>query len=215
MSESPTLAEVLQNAIRAEMLDIHTMLPARVEKYDSETQKASISPLIKKKYVDDEVVQLPVINDIPVQWPSGGDAFIHMPLVVGDTGMAVFAERSLDKWLSGNGKAVAPDDPRHHNITDAVFIPGIRTFTAALSGINGDSVHIKHGDAEIELTSGGDVNILGGNIKFGSGIEKAVLGDTLAALYALHTHLSAAPGVPTSIPSNILTTALSAKVSLE
>lgn len=161
MSDTPTLAEVLQNAIRAGMLDIHTMLPARVEKYDSDTQKASVSPLLKKKYTDGQVVQLPVINDIPVQWPSGGDAFIHMPLKVGDIGMAVFSERSLDKWLSGKGDPVVPDDPRHHNITDAVFIPGIRTFTEAFSVSNPDNVTIKNDNITIELDPSGKIKIEG------------------------------------------------------
>ncbi|MCK5603276.1 hypothetical protein KAR91_15440 [Candidatus Pacearchaeota archaeon] len=161
MSDSPTLAEVLQNAIRAEMLEIHTMLPAKVEKYDPDKQKASVSPLLKKKYVDGEIVQLPVINDIPVQWLSGGDAFIHMPLKVGDIGMVIFAERSLDKWLSGDGSAVVPDDPRHHNLTDAVFIPGISTFTEAFSVSNPDNITIKNNNITIELDPSGKIKIEG------------------------------------------------------
>ena len=161
MSDSPTLAEVIQNALRAEMLEIHTMLPARVEKYDSNTQKASVSPLLKKKYIDGEIVQLPVINDIPVQWPSGGDAFIHMPLKVGDIGMAVFAERSLDKWLSGDGGFVVPDDPRHHNLTDAVFIPGISTFSQAFPVPNPDNLTVKNNNIVIELDPSGKIKIEG------------------------------------------------------
>lgn len=161
MGDSPTLAEVLQNAIRADLLDMHTMMPAKVEKYDSDTQKASISPLLKKKYTNGDIVQFAVINDIPVQWPSGGDAFIHMPLKVGDIGMAVFAERSLDKWLSGGGGAVLPDDPRHHNITDAVFIPGIRTFTEAFAVPNPDRATIKNGSMIIELDASGKIKIEG------------------------------------------------------
>jgi len=231
MSETPTLAEVLKDAMRAELLDVHTMLPCSVKSYDSETQKASLIPLLRKKYRDETIVDLPVINDVPVQWPSGGGAFIHFPLSEGDTGMAIFCERSLDIWLSGEGETVTPNDPRHHDITDAVFIPCVRTFKTAFSGIIGTSIHIKHGDAEIELTSGGNVNILGGNIKLdaatlidvlaatinlGTGAEKAVLGDTLASLYAAHTHsgVTSGPSV-TGPPSNVLTSALSGKVNLE
>ena len=216
MSETPTLAEVLQAAIRAELLDVHTMLPCKVKSYASETQKASIIPLLRKKYRDESIVDLPVINDVPVQWPSGGEAFIHLPLAAGDTGIAIFCEKSLDIWLSGSGGVVSPEDPRHHDISDAVFIPGVKTFKTALNGVIGTSIHIKHGSAEVELTSSGDVNILGGNINLGNGAEKAVLGDTLASLYAAHTHAGVMSGPSvTAVPSNVLDTALSAKVNLE
>ena len=211
------LAKVLLEAIKAELFDVHTCLPARIEKYDEAEQRANVAPLLKKKYkFEDEPVDLPVIASVPVQWPSanGGAAFIHLPLKVGDFGIIVFSERSLDTWLAGEGDSVSPQDPRHHHLSDAVFIPGVLPFKKALSISDADSLFIKNGDAEIELTAGGNINILGGNINFGTGIEKAVLGDTLAALYALHTHPDPVSG-STGIPSNVLDTALSAKVNLE
>lgn len=218
MKNTPTLAELLSQAIRGELLDIHTCLPAKIQKYDSETQKADVIPLLKKKYkFDAEPKDLPIIANVPVQWPSAnaGAAFIHLPLKAEDFGVIVFSERSIDTWLAGEGDSVSPEDPRHHHLSDAIFIPGVLPFKKALSVSSATSLFIKNGEAEIELTGSGDINILGGNINFGAGIEKAVLGDTLAALYLAHTHLSAAPGVPTSIPSNILDTALSNKVTLE
>jgi len=211
--KTPTLEEVIRAAMRSMLLDLHTMLPCSVEKYDATTKKASIVPLLKKKYLDGRVIQLPVINDVPVQWPSAGGAILHFPLENGDTGMGIFCERSLDVWLSGDGSAVNPNDTRHHDITDAVFIPGLYSFTGSPQGVTATSVHLKYGSAEIELTQSGVINILGGTIKFGAGVEKALLGQTAATLYAGHTHIAA--GVPTSAPSNTLDTALSGKVYLE
>lgn len=161
MSGTPTLEELIGNGIRAELLDLHTMLPAKVEKYDPVTQKASISPLLKKKYTDGGIVKMPVINDVPVQWPSGGDAFIHMPLGAGDTGMAIFSERSLDKWLSGEGGFVLPDDIRHHDISDAIFIPGIKTFRQAFEVPNPERATIKNGNMIVEVDPSGKIKIEG------------------------------------------------------
>jgi hypothetical protein len=215
------------------MLEVHTCLPAKIKSYDSSTQKAEIEPLLKTKYKnEDKAVDLPVINNVPVQWQSAnnGSAFIHLPLKAGDLGIILFSERSLDTWLSGEGASVSPDDPRHHHISDAIFIPGVRPFKTALPVVSSTSLFVKNGDAEVELTGDGNINIVGGNIKIdaatvidalattinlGSGSEKAVLGDTLSTLYALHTHVSALPGSPTSIPSNVLTSALSTKVNLD
>ncbi len=234
MSEATDeLEELIRDAIRKGLLDAHTCLPAKIKTYDESTQKAEIIPLLKIKYKHkDKPTDLPVIPNVPVQWPSAnaGTAFIHLPLKADDFGMIVFSERSIDTWLAGEGDSVSPEDPRHHHLSDAIFIPGVLPFKKALPVSDASSLFIKNGDAEIELTGSGDVNILGGNIKIeastvidalaatinlGSGAEKAVLGDTLALLYAAHTHITTSPGNPTSIPSNVLTTALSAKVNVE
>jgi hypothetical protein len=235
MSEATeTLAELLLQAIRAELLDVHTCLPAKIQTYDAETQKADVIPLLKKKYrFDDEPKDLPIITNVPVQWPSAnnGAAYIHLPLVAGDIGWVVFSERSIDTWLAGEGDSVAPRDPRHHHLSDAIFMPGGLPFKKALSVSSATSLYVKNGDAEVELTGSGDINIFGGNVKIeastvidalaatinlGSGAEKAVLGDTLASLYAAHTHAGVQTGGGiTGPPSNVLTTALSAKVNIE
>lgn len=232
MKGTPTLAELLIQAIRGELLDIHTCLPAKIQKYDSETQKADVIPLLKKKYkFNEEPTDLPVITNVPVQWPSAnaGAAFIHLPLKAEDFGMIVFSERSIDTWMAGEGDSVSPEDPRHHDLSDAIFIPGVLPFKKALPVADAESLFVKNGDAEVELTGSGNVNILGGNvtldastlievlattINLGSGAEKAVLGDTLASLYALHTHPDPVSG-STGTPSNVLDTALSAKVNVE
>lgn len=236
MTLTPTLAQLIQDAVRTGILDINVCLPARIETYDAELQKANVMPLLKKKYVDqDEPTALPVISNVPVQWYSANDgaAFIHLPLIIGDLGMIVFSQRSLDIWLSGEGEIINPNDPRMCDISDAIFIAGVRPFKKALQGITASSLMIKNGAALIEQKedgtinvedgsgaqvelSGGNVTILGGTIDLGSGAEKAVLGDTLKTLYEAHTH----PGVQTGggvtgIPSNVLDSALSGKVNVE
>ena len=158
------LAEVLLQAIKSELLDVHTCLPARIEKYDEETQKADIAPLLKKKYkFEDTTVDLPVIANVPVQWPSAnaGAAFIHLPLKVGDLGWVVFAERSIDTWLAGEGDSVSPEDPRHHHLSDAIFMPGGLPFKKALTISNADNMILKNNNMTIEIDPSGKIKIEG------------------------------------------------------
>ena len=49
-NETPTLSEIIKNAIDARLLDVHVSMPARVERYTHNLQKADIKPLLKKKY---------------------------------------------------------------------------------------------------------------------------------------------------------------------
>ena len=158
------LAEVLLQAIESGLLDVHTCLPARIEKYDEETQKADIAPLLKKKYkFEDTAVDLPVIANVPVQWPSANDgaAFIHLPLKVGDLGWVVFAERSIDTWLAGEGDSVSPEDPRHHHLSDAIFMPGGLPFKKALTISSADNMILKNNNMTIEIDPSGKIKIEG------------------------------------------------------
>ncbi len=161
---TPSLRELLGNEIKSYMLDLHTAMPARVESYDSATQKADVKPLLSKKYRNSSVAtEIPVIPSVPVQWPSSnaGAAYIHLPLKVGDLGMVIICERSIDTWLSGNGQIVSPQDPRHHDFSDSVFIPGVRPFKAALTDVSSDNLTIQNGNLRIELDSSGKISIEG------------------------------------------------------
>ena len=167
--ETPTMAEVISKAIKSQLLDLHVSLPAKIESYNAAEQKANITPLLRKKYLkDDAEVALPVINNVPVQWPSasGGSSFLHLPLKAGDVGMAIFCERSLDLWKSGDNSTVTPNDPRHHNITDAIFIPGINAFKSALQNVSADNAVLQNGNMRIEIDPSGKISIEGESKEF-------------------------------------------------
>lgn len=158
-----TLQVVIQQAIKAQILELHTCLPARVEKYDHLTQKADVKPLIKRKLRKDQsLIEFPVIPSVPVQHPCGGGAFIHLPISVGDTGIVVIAERSIDAFLSGTGQVADPKDTRHHNLSDAIFIPGVKPFANAVAGTN-NSVIIGYGNTTVEIFNNGKVKIYDGS----------------------------------------------------
>lgn len=162
-NEDPTLQQVIQEAIKTELLDVHTALPARIETYDPSTQKANIQPLLKKKYKATGDANLPVITNVPVQWvsSSGGSAYITLPLKKGDIGIALFSERSLDKYLSSQGGVVSPEDPRTHDISDAFFIPGAKPFPQALTNVSGSDIIIQNETLRIEIAPEGKLSITG------------------------------------------------------
>jgi hypothetical protein len=73
---------------------------------------------------------LPEIKSCPILYPSGGGAMLRGPLKVGSEGYIHIADRSLDAWLSEGG----PVDPvlvQYHDLSDAVFEPGLRSAATA------------------------------------------------------------------------------------
>ena len=143
-NETPTLSEIIKNAIDARLLDVHVSMPARVERYTHNLQKADIKPLLKKKYKTNNGTEseLPIIPNVPVCWQNAdnGNAYLHMPVKINDIGVFVCCDRSIDTWLSGDGQLTKPDDPRHHSLSDAFFIPGMRPFGNPLQDTTEDEV---------------------------------------------------------------------------
>jgi len=134
---------------------------------------------------------------VPVHHLSSDDrkAYIHLPIKKGDLGMAVFCERSIDKWLSGEGQIVSPEDPRHHSLSDAFFIPGVLPFSQAIQGLNGNDLTIANDQIKITLYPEGKVSIEGATQEFLDIVDSIL--DHLISAKVLATSGSE-PGVPFS-----------------
>ena len=154
MSErSATLQGLIGTAVEMGLRNLSTMIPAKVVKWDADKQKANCQILVKQVTEgeedddDREVASWPVVPSVPVHFMGAGDFRITFPVDVGTIGMLIFSHRSLDKWLSGDGGEVDPEFDHAHVLTDAVFVPGLRTFGAPLSPAPPSDV--------IELSAGG------------------------------------------------------------
>lgn len=152
-TENPTLDQVLSRAINHRLMDVHTALPARVERYDPAKQEADVQPLIRRRYRDDTEEALPMVTGVPVVWPRTEKAIISLPLAKGDTVLVLFSERSLDEWVASGGQTT-PADNRRHALTDGIAVPGLYPTTGG-SDADADDVLIKHEEGEIRVQPGG------------------------------------------------------------
>lgn len=128
----------MKEAARSAVACVNVCLPATVVDYDDTTQKASVKlvPRFRRKDAanGNQIVcyDPPNISGVPVAFPGAGEFSITWPLAAGDTGYVVFSDRSMDEWLSSGASRTEPQDIRRHNITDAIFVPGMRPFSDAL-----------------------------------------------------------------------------------
>jgi hypothetical protein len=151
--ETRSLDWVIFQAIQTALADVHTWLPAKIVAV-RQSGYVDVQPLLKRKYTDGNLVDLPVIQNIPVECPRGANWVFKPPYAVGDTGRAIFCERSLDAWKSGDGGAVDPNDPRRFDLSDAVFSPGLYPSSKPVDADPEDMV-LNNGGATITLEPGG------------------------------------------------------------
>ena len=167
----PSFAQVIIEALRSESMSLKVSLPAIVTEADNSKQKCSVQPMIQKKYNDEEKGRnLPILQDVPVQYSSGNSdpttgihrSGMHLPLSKGDKGALIFSDRSLDNFLASDGKKpILPDDYRAHDISDATFIPGINPWSKALDWASSTNMTIKHDQMKITLDPSGRITLEG------------------------------------------------------
>jgi hypothetical protein len=147
-----TLAELIRRAIEARLAEVRVAIPGTIQKFDAATQLAEVRPDLQELRFDESDAELseslPVVSDVPVQFPGAGGFVITFPVQPGDPCLLVFSDRSLDKWIE-NGGEVDPVDLRRHHLSDAVALLGVRSKPQALSSFNADCLSLgKDGEAE-------------------------------------------------------------------
>lgn len=157
--ETPTLSQVLQQAMESRLVDVHTALPASIVSYDSGTNLAQVQCEIKRKYVDEDARNLPIITNVPVVHPRANDAMLYLPIKAGDHGLVIFSERSIDLWIE-RGAAVDPEDARKFHLSDAIFVPGLYPKTKPMPAkVNPSELTLVNSSSVLELQAGGKIKI--------------------------------------------------------
>lgn len=120
---TPTLAQVIKDAINDGMANMNVGMPAEVVEYNHKKQTVNVKPQFKKKFKDDKKEEAPIIYNVPLQIFRSGKSFVTVPIDKGDTVWLSFSNRSMDKWRK-NGGEVDPEDTRMFSLSDCVAYPG-------------------------------------------------------------------------------------------
>lgn len=131
------------------------MLPASIESYDAAAGTVSLKLMLNEQVpLQDGTIEastFPPIEDVPVVWQRCGKGWLTFPLAQGDTGMVVFADRSLSKWSqTDKSEVVNPQTLSMHNLDGAVFIPGLTPPKNALEQPDTENV-VLHTETKLDL----------------------------------------------------------------
>lgn len=203
MSETIDLGGLLAETVAFVRGSIATGIPATVLSYDPANQTITAKPTVSGRRQDPDTgalvpFPLPAIPNVPVAFPSS-TGFAHTwPLSPGDTVYLMFADSSLDEWKSTGSADNLPADPRRFDLTDAVAIPGVRPLVKPIPATGYSSVAMVLEGADIRMGSSAATDFVALASKVLAELNK------IKAIFDVHTHVSAAPGIPTAIPVPIL-----------
>ncbi len=125
MPVEPTTTDVIRSAIESRLLDLHTSIPGVVVSYNPLLQTADVQPVVKRAIAtydgDTEHETLPVIHNVPIEWPGGGGFAMQFPVQPGDNVWLIFSEAATAQWRS-TGQVSEPGDLRRHDLSYACAI---------------------------------------------------------------------------------------------
>lgn len=156
MAEKRTQLEtVIQTAIDSALKELHTLFPAVVTRVDNANQLIDAQITIKRKLAG-ELVNLPLLVNVPIRYPKSATFSITYPIEIGDHVEVRFCERSIDTWLI-NGSIQDPFDLRKHSLSDAFATPAMYPQTDLIPDFDPVNLEIKtnSGNTKIIVKSEG------------------------------------------------------------
>ncbi len=162
-----TLASNIKQGVENRLKDLHTSMPGIVESFNAATQTASIQPAIKRvfKTGDGEIelltaTELPILINVPVQFPRGGGFSLTFPVAKGDECLLVFCERAIADWYTFGG-VKAPTARRFHSLSDATAFVGLSSFVKRQLSYDDTNVQLKKdtGTVAITLLANGTIEV--------------------------------------------------------
>lgn len=145
-----------------------TALPCVINSVDFGKQTASLQPAIKSIVRNPDgttqAVDLPLLSDVPLHFPSGGGSTMTFPVKEGDEALVIFSSRPADAWHQSGG-VQAQIDARMHDLSDGFALVGFKSSPKALSNVSSSSTQLRSDDGQhvvdlnpstgLTLTSGG------------------------------------------------------------
>lgn len=150
-------SQLYENIIKKVNFNLRCCIPGVIQQYDPKTNTASIQPAIREEIVnEDNTVQymnLPILVNVPIIFPSCSIGSIKMLLKKGDECLVLFSDLSIDNfWKYANVQN--PIEVRRHDLSDGIAIPCVLS-QPNTKPFNGTGMEITSEDSKISITKDG------------------------------------------------------------
>lgn len=158
--------EALRLVLDGRQVSMWTAIPAIVQRVNFATMTCDVQPAIQGMVVDKNnkvtPVNLPLLINCPIVFPSAGGFTITLPLEATDEVLVVFASRCIDAWWQSGGFNNLPMELRMHDLSDGFAIPGPRSVPEVISNISTTNLQIRNdeGTTYVEISDDGKIRLV-------------------------------------------------------
>jgi hypothetical protein len=92
-----------------------------------------------------QFVNMPLLVDVPVHFPRGGNCTLTFPVAKNDECLVVFAARCIDSWWQSGG-VQPPAESRIHDLSDGFAFVGFFSQATKISGISTSTAQLRSND---------------------------------------------------------------------
>ncbi len=154
----------IRYALDGRQAQMWTALPAIVTAVDLVKMTVECQPAIQgvQTFPDGSTqdVNLPLLVDCPICFPSAGGFILTLPIAVGDEVLVVIASRCIDAWWQQGGVQPAME-VRMHDLSDGFVIPGPRSQPNVVGSISSVNAELRNdaGTVKLSITPAGAINM--------------------------------------------------------
>lgn len=184
-----------------------TSFPAIVQSVNLAAMTIEAQPVIQGIVTNPDgsttYVNLPLLLDVPLCFPSAGGFILTFPIAQGDEVLISIASRCIDAWWQQGG-IQPPVESRMHDLSDGFAIPGPRSQPNVVNAISAANVQLRNdaGTVYLEITPGGQIKLVApsgvvvtGNLSVSGSVTGQSVSTIAGISLATHTHaVSTAPG---------------------
>ena len=158
----------------AEWKPIFTSYPGKIISFDPVKQLAQVE-IAREQYHNSlnalyEPYDFPILQDVPVQFPSGGGFVLTFPATAGDNCLLIFCDKGYSHWLYEGKNKIGKfssglpkgDFFRSYNLNDAVALVGFNPIPDAVTSFNSTSPELRNRDRtqRITLVADGKIEVI-------------------------------------------------------
>lgn len=127
---SPTQEELLRMVLDSLQTRMWSAVPGIIQSVAENGQSCHVQPVWTLKFTQKDGtvsdVQMPLLQDCPIQWLGGGGVTVTVPVAKDDECLVILCNRSIDDWWSQGG-VQTPTAIQMHNLSDGFCLPGVRS----------------------------------------------------------------------------------------
>src|SRR5665213_1651430 len=154
----------IRYALDGRQSNLWTAMPAIVQSVNLTAMTLECQPAIQGVVSNPDgsttLVNLPLLVDVPICFPSAGGFSLTFPIAQGDEVLVIIASRCIDAWWQQGG-VQPPIENRMHDLSDGFALPGPRSQPRVISTISSSNVQLRNdaGTVYVEITAGGGINL--------------------------------------------------------